>query len=291
MKTTAISRREFIARSGMVTAGATLGMNALSAQGLKKVGANDKIRMGFIGIGNRGSQLMNLFMANPEVQVAGLCDVYEPYATRDLSSVHPRYLELGKVPKMGEQFGPEVKRYSDFRKLLEQKDMDAVCIATPDHWHTIQAIQAMEAGFDVYVEKPLTITIKEGRELVKAQERTGRVVAVGLNRRGSSVYQKLSGEIKAGKIGKVTTARALRISNMFPDGIGRMGPEKPPADFDWDMWLGPRAYRDYQYNIAPYSFRWWSEYSSQMELGRSLHGCDPVDDRRNCPCGDQRPWR
>jgi len=264
MKPNAISRREFITRSGMATAGTTLGINALSARNLKKVGANDKIRMGFIGIGNRGSQLLNLFMANPEVQVAGLCDVYEPYAARDQSLVHPRYLELGKVPKMGEPLGADVKRYSDFRKLLEQKDIDAVCIATPDHWHTIQAIQAMEAGFDVYVEKPLTITIKEGRELVKAQERTGRVVAVGLNRRGSSVYQKLSGEIKAGKIGKVTTARALRISNMFPDGIGRMGPEKPPADFDWDMWLGPRAYRDYQYNIAPYSFRWWSEYSSQM---------------------------
>jgi len=264
MKTNAISRREFITRSGMATAGTTLGINALSARSMKKVGANDKIRMGFIGIGNRGSQLLNLFMANPEVQVAGLCDVYEPYAARDRSSVHPRYLKLGKVPTMGEQFGSEVKHYSDFRKLLEQKNMDAVCIATPDHWHTIQAIQAMEAGFDVYVEKPLTITIKEGRELVKAQERTGRVVAVGLNRRGSSVYQKLSGEIQAGKIGKVTTARALRISNMFPDGIGRMSPEKPPADFDWDMWLGPRAYRDYQFNIAPYSFRWWSEYSSQM---------------------------
>ena len=79
MKTNAISRREFITRSGMATAGTTLGINALSARSLKKVGANDKIRMGFIGIGNRGSQLMNLFMANPEVQVAGLCDVYEPY--------------------------------------------------------------------------------------------------------------------------------------------------------------------------------------------------------------------
>lgn len=75
--------------------------------------------MGFIGIGNRGSQLLNLFMADPEVQVAGLCDVYEPYAARDRSVVHPRYLELGKVPKMGEAFGAEVNRYNDFRKLLE----------------------------------------------------------------------------------------------------------------------------------------------------------------------------
>jgi len=264
MKTPPISRREFIAKSGMATAGTTLGVNALSAQGLRHPGANDKIRMGFIGIGNRGSQLLPLFMGNPNVEIAALCDVYEPYTSRDRTAVHPRYLELGMVPRMGEGFGKEVKRYSDFREMLEQKDIDAVCIATPDHWHAIQAIQAMEAGKDVYVEKPLTITIKEGRAMVEAQKRTGRVCAVGLNRRGASIYQALSREVPAGLIGKVSTARALRISNMFPDGIGRMNAEAPPSDLDWDMWLGPRPYRDYQYNIAPYSFRWWSEYSSQM---------------------------
>ena len=79
-----------------------------------------------------------------------------------------------------------------------------------------------------------------------------------------SIYQRLSKDVQGGLIGKVSTARALRISNMFPDGIGRMEPEAPPADLDWDMWLGPRAWRDYQYNISPYIFRWWSEYSSQM---------------------------
>jgi predicted dehydrogenase len=264
MKTPPISRREFIAKSGMATAGTTLGVNALAAQGLRHPDSNDKIRMGFIGIGNRGSQLLNLFMKNPDVEIAALSDVYEPYTTRDRSTVHQRYLDMGMVPRMGEGFGKEVKRYSDFRKMLEQKDIDAVCIATPDHWHAIQAIQAMEAGKDVYVEKPLTITIKEGRAMVDAQKRTGRVCAVGLNRRGSSIFQALSKEVPGGLIGKVSTARALRISNMFPDGIGRMNAEAPPAGLDWDMWLGPRPYRDYQYNIAPYKFRWWSEYSSQM---------------------------
>ena len=247
----------------MATAGATLGVNALSARGLK-IGPNDKIRMGFIGIGNRGSQLLRLFMKNPKVEITALCDVYEPYTTRDRSSVHQRYLDLGKVPPMGEEFGKKVKRYTDFRLMLEQKDLDAVCIATPDHWHAIQTIQAMEAGLDVYVEKPLTITLKEGRAMVEAQKRTGRVCAVGLNRRGSSIFQALSKEVQGGLIGKVTTARALRISNMFPDGIGLMKPEAPPSDFDWDMWVGPRPFREYQYNIAPYSFRWWSDYSSQM---------------------------
>lgn len=264
MKTSFLTRREFISTTSMAATGAAFGMSALSAKPLRIPGANERIRMGFIGIGNRGSQLMNLFMANPQVEIAALCDVYEPYTTRDRSSVHPRYLALGKVPGMGEQFTYPPKRFSDFRELLDQKDIDAVCIATPDHWHAIQAIQAMQAGKDVYVEKPLTITLKEGRAMVNVQRETGRVCAVGLNRRGSSVYRKLVPEIRAGKIGKVTSARAMRISNMFPDGIGRLGPEAPPVDFNWDMWLGPRAFRDYQYNIAPYSFRWWSDYSSQM---------------------------
>jgi predicted dehydrogenase len=100
--------------------------------------------------------------------------------------------------------------------------------------------------------------------MVEAQKRTNRIVQVGLNRRGSSIYQKLSEEIPKGKIGKVLTAQAYRISNMYPDGIGRLKPEAPPKDLDWDMWLGPRQFRDYQYNIAPYFFRWWSDYSSQM---------------------------
>ncbi len=264
MKTSSITRREFIGKTGMVTAGTTLGAHTLSAKSRAGTGAGDKIRVGFIGVGNRGSQLLGNFIKNPAVEVAAFCDVYEPYLTRDRFKVHKPYLDMGVVPRMGEGFGSEVKRYSDFRELLEQKDVDAVCIATPDHWHAIQAIQAMEAGKDVYVEKPLTITIKEGRAMVEAQKRTGRICAVGLNRRGSSIYRKLSREVPAGLIGKVTTARALRISNMFPDGIGRMKPEAPPNELDWNMWLGPRAWRDYQYNIAPYKFRWWSDYSSQM---------------------------
>jgi predicted dehydrogenase len=100
--------------------------------------------------------------------------------------------------------------------------------------------------------------------MVNAQAATKKVVAVGLNRRGSRIYQKLVKDVQAGKIGKVTVGIAHRINNMYPSGIGRMKPEPPPKDFNWDMWLGPRAYREYQYNIAPYKFRWWSDYSSQM---------------------------
>jgi predicted dehydrogenase len=261
------SRRGFLAKSAMGIAGLTIGSNALSALNYDEVrGANDKIRMGFIGIGNRGSQLLNIFLNEPDVEVAALCDIYEPYLLRDYSKVNPRYIKdlPGQVPKMGENLGNNVKRFTDFRKLLEQKDIDAVCIATPDHWHALQMIEAVNAGKDVYVEKPLTATILEGRKMVEAQRRSGRVVAVGLNRRGSKVYQKLSGEIPAGRIGKVMVARAFRINNMFPDGIGKYQPEQPPSDLDWNTWLGPRQVVPYRYNIAPYKFRWWSNYSSQM---------------------------
>jgi predicted dehydrogenase len=259
------TRREFIKKTASTTAGMTVGLSAFtSPKAMGTPGANDRIRMGFIGLGNRGSQLLNWFMENKDVEVAALCDVYKPYTERDRKKVDPRWVKTGKTPQMGESFGKEVKRYSDFRRLLEQKDIDAVCIATPDHWHALQCNLACEAGKDVYVEKPLTATLHEGRSMVDVQKRTGQIVAVGLNRRGSSIYQKLSGDIQKGKIGKVLSASAFRISNMYPDGIGNLGPETPPPDFDWNMWLGPRAHRPYQYNIAPYFFRWWSDYSSQM---------------------------
>lgn len=261
------NRRAFIAKSALTTAAISVGLNTLtSAEQSRIIGANDKIRMGFIGIGNRGSQLLELFMKNKDVEIVALCDIYEPYLQRDRSKVDPRYLadRAGTVPEMAEKFPVQPKLYNDYRKLLEDKNIDAVCIATPDHWHAIMMIDAVKAGKDVYVEKPLTQTIKEGRTMVNVWKASDRVVAVGLNRRGNDVYQKLSKDIPAGKIGQVTFGRAARVSNLFPDGIGKLKAEQPPKDFNWDMWLGPRASRPYKYNMAPYMFRWWGEFSSQM---------------------------
>jgi predicted dehydrogenase len=261
------TRREFITKTGIITAGMAAGAVTLNAASYRNIqGANDKVNMGFIGIGNRGSQLLGLFMKNPDVNVAALCDVYEPYLLRNREVVDPRYLKdmPGQIPRMGEAFSGKPEQYSDFRKLLENKSIDAVVIATPDHWHAVQMIGAINAGKDVYVEKPLTITIQEGRAMVNAQAASKRVVAVGLNRRGNAFYQKLAKDIPAGRIGKVTVGKAFRINNMYPSGIGRMKPEAPPKNLNWDMWLGPRASRPYQYNIAPYKFRWWNDYSSQM---------------------------
>ena len=252
-----MSRRRFLEMGAAAATVAGLPGRAIAAP-------SDRIRVGFIGVGNRGDQLLDAFAAQPDVEIAALCDVYEPYLQRSPAAIHPRYQAMGRVPRMRVGVAASVPRERDFRRLLERKDIDAVCIATPDHWHAVQAIQAVQAGKDVYVEKPLSITLVEGRKMVEAQQRTGRVVQVGLNRRASPLYQELAPLVRDGLIGKVTMARAYRVNNMHPHGIGRMKPEDPPPGFDWDMWLGPRASRPHQYNIAPYTFRWWKDYSSQM---------------------------
>ncbi len=267
-KETKTTRRQFIKKSAVTASGITLGLHATGAQTVRSVvGANNRIRMGFIGLGNRGWKLLRSFMSHDNVDIVALCDVYEPYLLMDRLKVDKRIFEQvgGKVPPMGENemFKSKVDRYKDFRELLERKDIDAVCIATPDHWHAVQTIMACQAGKDVYVEKPLSITIHEGRRMIEVAKATNRVVQVGINRRGSPIYQEAAKLLHGGEIGQVSVARAYRVNNMFPNGIGNAKPVDPPEGFDWDMWLGPRAYRPYQDNIAPYKFRWWKSYSSQ----------------------------
>lgn len=261
------SRRKFLQQSVTAAAGASLAWGAMTKVSAAAAStANSRIRMGFIGVGNRGSQLLASFMQQPDTDIVALADVYEPYRRRDRSLVHPRYLrELGgRVPMMGEKFRQPMETHRDFRELLARGDIDAVCIATPDHWHAIQTIQAIAAGKDVYVEKPLSITLAEGRAMVQAAAASDRIVQVGLNRRGSTIYRRLVPEVHGGSLGTICVARACRVSNMYPHGIGKTHPEDPPPGLDWDLWLGPRAYRPYRYNLAPYKFRWWKDFSSQM---------------------------
>ncbi|MEJ2050871.1 MAG: Gfo/Idh/MocA family oxidoreductase [Calditrichota bacterium] len=262
-----LSRREFLRKTTTAAAGVSMGLGVIgSPSGKSVLGANDRIRMGFIGVGNRGTKLLKSFMSYPQVEVAGICDLYEPYRLRDNSAVAQILVDEvgGRVPPMNEGVSKKVPRYQDFRNLLDQQDIDAVCIATPDHWHALQTLMALDAGKDVYVEKPLTVTVEEGRKMVEAEQASDRIVQVGLNRRGAPIYQKLVRMVQDGANGKVTLARAYRISNMYPDGIGQRRPSEPPHGFNWDMWLGPRAFRPYQSNIFPYKFRWWADYSSQM---------------------------
>jgi predicted dehydrogenase len=261
------TRRRFLQNSTATAAAVTLGLNAIGAPKARAArGANEKIRVGCIGVGNRGTQLLRSFLKQDDVQIAALCDVYEPYLMRDNSKVSKTLQDSlgGRIPTMTEDLGSDVARYKDFRRLLDRKDLDAVVIATPDHWHAIQAISACQAGKDVYVEKPLSVTVVEGRKMVEAAERYNRVVQVGLHRRSSKGYMQTVAAIQSGAIGKITVGRAYRISDMSPNGIGRYPDTKPPEGLDWNMWLGPRAERPYKDDMAFYKFRWWKSYSSQM---------------------------
>ncbi|MEO1618512.1 MAG: Gfo/Idh/MocA family oxidoreductase [Planctomycetota bacterium] len=208
--------------------------------------ASNRVRLGVIGTANRGSQLIKAFLPHADCEIVALCDV-------DSSALEKASAKV-----------PGADTYGDFRNIIDRKDIDAVAIATPDHWHAIQTILACESGKDVYVEKPLAITVREGRAMVKAARKNKRVVQVGTHRRSSELYRELAPKIQQGMIGKVCVSRAFRTSNMFPRGIGVVKPSAPPKTLDWDMWLGPRAEREYQDNITPYKFRWWQQYSSQM---------------------------
>src|SRR5262249_28011767 len=148
-------------RSFAKSAAAAGALAALSPAGLSALGSNERVRLGMIGVGNRGDQLLDAFVIHKDVQVVALCDVYQPY-----------------LPAAQKKAGGKAKTYGDFRKLLEQKDIDAVVIATPDHWHALHFVAACRAGKHVYVEKPLSLTIGEGQKMAAVARQTRRVTQV-----------------------------------------------------------------------------------------------------------------
>ena len=228
------------------------------------LGAADQVRLGFIGVGNRGCQLLKAFLAHPDAKVVATLRRLCAYLNAQYDKVDPRFANLGpRIPRMPE-VPADVVRVKDFRAVLDRPDIDAVVIATPDHWHAIQMIAACKAGKDVYVEKPLSITVAEGRAMVDAARRHDRVVQVGTHRRSSRLYMHLAEVVRSGVLGKVTVARASYCSNMATQGIGHAPESEPPADLDWDLWLGPRPARPFQATIMPYKFRWRQLYSSQV---------------------------
>jgi len=247
-----LSRRQF-AKAG---AAATVALGVLRPE--RVLGANERIRLGFIGVANRGGQLLDAFAPHADAEVAALCDVSQ-----------------STLERASRRFDGKVPCYGDFRQLIDRKDLDAVVIATPDHWHAIQTIAACNAGKDVYVEKPLSITVVEGRRMVEAARRTRRIVQVGIHRRSSAVYARAAEMFQANKIGKVTVSRCYHLSNMYPTGIGKAPPGDPPADLNWDLWLGPRPQRPFQATITPYKFRWWDLYSSQV-ANQGVHFIDAI---------------
>ncbi|HUV04289.1 MAG TPA: Gfo/Idh/MocA family oxidoreductase [Armatimonadota bacterium] len=262
-----ISRRDFLGRSGKAAAGVGLGLiggkllaaDAPTAQEAKPIPPSEKIIVGVIGCGGMGMNNMNSFMKQPDVEIAAVCDVYEPHLNRAL-----------------EKTGGKATPYKDFRKLLERKDIDAVIVATPDHWHAIPTIYACQAGKDVYVEKPVAHNIKEGRAMARAARGYKRVVQVGTQQRSAKHFERAVNIVKSGKIGKVTLARCWNVSNNFPKGIGNQPDCDPPADLDWSMWLGPAPMRQYNPNRCIYDFRWFWDYAGGKVTDWGVHLIDIV---------------
>ena len=244
-------------RRDFTKAGAAGVLTALSAR--RVYGANGRARLGFIGLGNRGDQVLDAFLVHKDADIVALCDLYQPYLD---FAAH----KVGGSPKT-------TKNYHD---VLAMKDVDAVVICTPDHWHALQTIHACQAGKDVYVEKPLSLCVEEGRLMVEAARKHKRVTQVGLMRRSSAYCREACEFVRKGGIGQVTVARAFHIQNEWPKGIGNPPNEEPPKDFSWDEWLGPAPKAPYNKNRTFYRFRWFYDYSGGQLTNFGVHYLDLI---------------
>ena len=244
------TRRDFSKTLALASSAAALGQTRV-------LGANERVRLGFIGLGNRGDQVLDAFLAHPDAEVVALCDLYQPY-----------------LDFAAKKIGGQPRQYKDYHRLLESKDVDAVVIATPDHWHALQMIHACQAGKDVYVEKPFSLRLLEGRRMVQAAERYQRVVQVGIHRRSVPFCAEAAELVRQGAIGHVTVARAFHIQNEWPKGIGHPSDGQPPAELDWDSWLGPAPKVPYNLNRSFYRFRWFYDYSGGQVTNFGVHYLD-----------------
>ncbi len=225
-----LDRRQFI----KTAAAAGAAMSAASSAGpfiARAQNANERFAAGVIGCGGQGQNLMSHFQKTNRVDFIALCDV----CGSQLKQAH-------------DMTGGTAMTYSDYRKMLERKDLDAVIVATPDHWHALAAVATLNAGLDLYVEKPLALSIREGRRIVDAARKNNRVVQCGTFQRSGKMFQQAAQMVRDGAIGKVSFCRAWFHENDYPNGIGNPPDSDPPSDLDWNFWLGPAPYVPYNRN-------------------------------------------
>jgi predicted dehydrogenase len=264
------SRREFLSRSlaGLSLAGlpawyareaeAAVQENVLGQPA--KVDANSQINVAVIGPGGakggfrQGLGVTRGMARKPGVKVIAACDVDKTHAE-----------EAAKA------FGPDCTAYGDYREVLARKDVDAVVIGTPDHWHAIITIHALNAGKDVYCEKPLTLFVEEGRKVAQAVKRRNRILQVGSQQRSDARFRLACELVRNGRIGKIKSVEA-RLPNGARGGPFAVAP--PPSDLNWDFWLGPAPFTDYIKERTHGSFRHWYEYSGGMMTDWGAHHLD-----------------
>ena len=215
-------------RRDMLRTSAT-GALAMAASSYNNIlGANDKVNLGLIGAGGRGRSVMKTFQLNSTVNVTAVCDVYAARTDQALSTA------------------PGARGFSDHRQVLDLKNVDAVLVATPDHWHAGIVIDAANAGKDIYVEKPLTLKIEEGPEIVKAVRVNNRVCQVGMQQRSSHHYLRAKEEyFDSGRLGKITLARTWWHGNRAHLRLAPPELQSLPSNLDWARFLGPVKWRDY----------------------------------------------
>ena len=231
-------------------------------------GANDRIAVGFIGLGAMGSANLGHAMKLSQVQPVAVCDVYQP--------------TLEKAVADAAKGNHTVKAIKDFRELLADKSIDAVCISTPDHWHAYMTVEACKAGKDVFVEKPASVYVDEGQKMVQAARKYNRVVQAGTMQRSGGYFKKAAEIIKSGLIGEVTFCHTWQTGMSNKKGFGRPADGPPPAGLDWDMWLGPAPKVPFNLNrwgvgVQTFpTFRYFWDYAGGAMTDWGVHLIDPV---------------
>jgi len=229
----------------------------LSAAGYRRVlGANDRVGLGFIGFGLIGKRHVLDFKAQSDANLIAVAEVHQ-----------------GRLEEAATAMGSATRKYADFRRMLDDREVDAVVVATPDHWHALMTLMACAAGKDVYVEKPLSLFVREGRWMVDAAKRHRRVVQVGTQQRSGPHYRKARELIQTGAIGQVVSVRMWAYRNIMP-GFGSPPDGDPPPELDYNLWLGPAPARRYNPNRALYHFRWWWDYSGGQMTNLGQHSLD-----------------
>ena len=248
-------RRSFIANSAGVIAGAGLTLTAGSWN--KVMGANDRVRLGVIGNGNRGSDVMGFFLKESDVDVVALCDVYEK-----------------AMNQAKEKTGGKAQTYGEYKDLLANKEVDAVLIATPDHWHAQMAIDAANAGKAVYCEKPLTWTWQEGHKIIEAAKNNKTVFQVGLQQRSGTHYAEAKREFfDNGKIGKIAMVRTYWHGNTYH--LRKPNFTDQPAGLNWKKWLG--SAKDRPFNAHQfYNWRAYFDFGGGQITDLFTHWIDVV---------------
>ncbi len=259
-----LSRRGFLRRSLAALAAAGLpawyaretfaARQRETAARARRADANSRIVLGAIGCGGQGTHIMNEARQDKNVQVVAVCDV---------DATHRKTI--------AKKVGNDCKDFEDFRQLLDNGDINAVTVGTPDHWHTLIAIAAMKKGKDVYCEKPLTLTIAEGKALAKVAKETGRIFQVGSQQRSDARFRLACELVRNGRLGKVKTVETWIGSN--PKG-GPFKVSQPPPELNWDFWQGQTPNVDYVRERCHYQFRWWYEYSGGKMTDWGAHHND-----------------